>query len=296
MKPKPFKYLKPHTLTDALEVLYEHGDDAKILAGGQSLVPMMNFRIVNPTVVLDLNNIDGLDFVAIEQDDKQLKLGTLVRQHTVENDCVLLGRWPIFGDTISHIGHFQIRNRGTIGGSIAHFDPAAELPALLIAMGGTLTLNNKRQKRIVQANDFFIGPFETVIEPNEILTEINFSLMPETSGYSVVEISRQDGAFAMAGAISIISTDSAGSFTDVGLILFGVSDVPYVCNNVVADLIGSCPSESDLREIAINSTKEIDYMSDIHASKELRRHLANVLAYRSLNEAYQRALKNIKQI
>jgi len=295
VKPKPFKYFKPHTLAHALELLSEYGDDAKVLAGGQSLVPMMNFRVVNPDVILDLNNIESLDWIELKKDCKELGLGAMVRQRTLELDQVLSEKWPIFSDAISHIGHFQIRNQGTIGGSIAHFDPAAELPALLIAMGGSVTLNNKNNSRVIQAKDFFIGPFQTVIEPDEILTGIKFSLMPETSGYSLVEISRQEGAFAMAGAISIIATDSIGNCKDVRLTLYGISDVPYVCDNVVSALVGHHPSKVDLREIVTNSTQEIDYMSDIHASKELRKHFAKVLAYRALNEGYERALKNTKQ-
>ena len=289
MKPPPFKYLAPRTLDEALAYLAEHGYDAKPLAGGQSLVPAMNFRLAAPAVLVDLNRVEELFYIR-PGDDGGLRIGAMTRQARLERDALIAERAPLIKETMPYVAHPQIRNRGTYGGSLAHADPAAELPAVTIALGGRLRVQSQRGERWVPAEEFFVGLFTTVLEPDELLVEIALPPLPPRTGWAFTEVSRRHGDFALVGAAAVVTLDEAGKCADVRLVYTGVGEGPAVAREAMALLRGEEPTEEAIREAAHKAAQvDVSPIGDIHASADFRRHLANVLGRRALTQAVARA-------
>lgn len=292
MKPAPFEYFAPSTVDEALALLAQYGWDAKVLAGGQSLVPLMNFRLSQPSVIVDLNRIDELFFIR-PGDDGGLCIGAMTRQHQAETDQTVAERSPLLSEALPHVAYPQIRSRGTIGGSLAHADPAAELAAVSLALGARFRLRGQSAERWVAAHDFFLALFTTVLEPEELLVEIDLPPMPPRSGSAFMEVTRRHHDFAMAGVAAVVALDQDGTCSDARLGFLSVGDGPMDGRQGAAALLGQVPSPELIQAAAETAAAEdIDPSSDIHATAEYRRHLAAVLARRTLTLAFERAQSN----
>jgi CO/xanthine dehydrogenase FAD-binding subunit len=287
VRPAPFEYFAPRTVEDALDLLARHGGDAKLLAGGQSLVPMMNMRLVRPGVVVDLNRVAGLG--GVREEAGGLRLGALVRQHTLEGDARIAAAAPLLAEAAPLIGHLQTRARGTVGGSLVHADPAAELPACMIALDAVFHLRSARAERGCRAQDFFRGLLATALEPDELLAEIEVPGAPAPrTGHGFAEVARRHGDFALAGACAVLGLDAAGVCRHARLVIFGVGDGPHLAR-ATAGLIGERPSAARLAEVGRVAAGEIDARGDLHATAEYRRRVAAGLAARALGGAAARA-------
>jgi carbon-monoxide dehydrogenase medium subunit len=289
MKPAPFKYHAPSTVEGALAHLAEHGYDAKVLAGGQSLVPMLNFRLAQPAVLVDLNRISDLFYIHPEKDGG-LRLGAMTRQARVEHDALVAERAPLVHEIMPQIAYPQIRARGTFGGSLAHADPSAELVAANIALDARFRLRSQARERWVAASDFYVGLFTTVLEPDEILVEIVLPPMPPRSGWSFLQITRRHHDFCIAGVAVRVTLNRKGECEQARLVFLSAGDGPVDARRAAGTLVGQEPTAEAIRAAAeIAARDEIDPGSDIHASAEYRRHLAAVLAQRTLTQAFERA-------
>lgn len=288
MKPAPFDYHRPRSLDEALVLLAQHAGDAKPLAGGQSLIPAMNFRLASPAVLVDLNALDELAY--IKNDEGELRIGGMTRQRAVERSAEIAKEAPLLHETMPFIAHPAIRNRGTIGGSLAHADPAAELPAVMLALNARFDLRSQNGSRSIQAADFFTGLFSTGLEPGELLTAIAVPRAQKRTGYAFQEISRRRGDFALVGVAASVDLDEHGRCANARIALLSVGDRPMLAVTAAAVLKGQKPSAEAIRSAAETAaTKDIDPPSDIHASAKYRRQLASVLTRRVLERAFERA-------
>lgn len=288
MKPAPFEYFAPQYIDDALELLKRHGDDAKILAGGQSLMPLMNLRLARPKIIVDINRLSELDFISAKSDGV-LTIGSLVRQRTIERSAVVKEQNPLLATTIPMIGHFQIRNRGTIGGSIAHADPAAELPAVTLLLDVKLSLRSASGIRVVPAAEFYLGYMTTAAEPGELLTEIHFPRWRHGDGWAIEEISRRKGDFAMVGVAIRVRVDEAEIVEDVGIAMFGIGGKPERMEKAEKLLKGHRVDQRLLLELGKVVAEELNPDADLHASAQYRKEVGGVLARRALQSALIRA-------
>jgi CO/xanthine dehydrogenase FAD-binding subunit len=293
MKPAPFKYYTPTTVDEALARLAEHGWEAKVLAGGQSLIPMMNFRLAQPSVLIDLNNVPELFYIQPAKDGG-LRIGAMTRQRQVERDTLVAERAPMIHAAMPKVAYPQIRSRGTFGGSIAHADPSAELPAASVALRGRFRLRSrKRGERWTAADQFFVGLFTTVVEPDELLVEVALPPTPPRSGWSFLEVARRHHDFALVGVAAMVVLDGKGQCEDCRLVYFSVGDGPVQANRATALLQGQAPTPEAIRQAAeVAGREDVDPNSDINASAEFRRHLVQVLGQRALTEAFARAQGN----
>jgi carbon-monoxide dehydrogenase medium subunit len=282
MKLPPFEYHAPSTVDETLALLAEHGDDAKVLAGGQSVVPLLALRLARPEVLVDINGVHEL---ATMNDADGVRIGAIVRERVVEQSSAALAANPLLTKALRFIGHPAIRNRGTIGGSIAHADPAAELPAVLVALDGDVEAASARGVRTVSATDLFRGFLTTALEPDELLTSVRFPRLLPGTGWSFQEYSRRSGDFAMAGVACALRVD-AGVITEARIALSGVGDTPVRVTQGEAALVGHAPSESAWKAAAADGAGGLEPPSDIHASASYRRQLAAVLIQRALREAH----------
>jgi CO/xanthine dehydrogenase FAD-binding subunit len=288
MKPAPFEYFRPRSLDEALALLAEHGEDAKPLAGGQSLIPAMNFRLAAPSVLVDLNAVPELSYITDDAGD--VRIGGMTRQRAVERSRLVLDRLPLIAETMPHIAHPAIRNRGTVGGSLAHADPAAELPAVMVALRAHLTVSGASGTREVAAEEFFVGLFSTAVHAGELLTQVRVPQPPIGSGFAFQEISRRHGDFALVGAAAVVQLDDKGCCSGARIALLSVGDRPMLAGHAAMTLTGHPPSAESIRAAAdAAATQDIDPPSDIHASARYRRQLANVLTRRVLQRAFERA-------
>lgn len=293
MKPAAFKYHAPDSLEETLALLASHGSEAKILAGGQSLIPAMNFRIAQPGILIDVNRIAALSFIETEGSGG-LRLGAMTRQRQVETHPAVKRNAPLLCETMPHIAHVQIRNRGTLGGSLAHADPAAELPAVMLALEAEFCLRNHQQRRWVSAKDFFVGMFATALAPDEMLVEIKIKPLPAGSGWAFEEMARRHGDYALAGVAAVITLDEGGACRHARIALLSVGDAPVLATQAAQALLGQNANAQIISEAAqIAAHKDIDPGSDIHASADFRRHLAKVLTERALTRAFARAASGL---
>jgi carbon-monoxide dehydrogenase medium subunit len=292
MKPPPFEYYAPTTVEEALAHLAEHGDDAKPLAGGQSLIPMMNFRLAQPSVLVDLNNIPELSYIRSDETGGLL-LGAMARHRMVGQDPLIAKQAPLVHEAIPNIGTPQVRTRGTFGGSLSHADPSAELATVTVALNGRLRLRSQKGERWIPADEFFIGSFTSVLEPGELLVEINLPGLPERSGWSLMEVARRHNDFALMGVAVVVQLDNNGSCKDANIVFLSAGDRPAQARQAAKLLKGQKPTAEAIRAAADTAASaDIDPAGDIHATAEFRRHLANVLTRRALQDACARAERN----
>ncbi len=288
MKAAPFEFVAPRSLEEATAMLTEHGDEAKVLAGGQSLVPMMAFRLATPGVLVDLNGITELEYVRDGGD--VLEIGALARHSSVEHLAGLEQRCPIVPDAVRMVGHVAIRNRGTVAGSLAHADPAAEWPALLVALDGAVEALGPAGSRTIDGASLFVSYFTTVLAPDEIVTRVRLPLpVGSRVGTAFVELSRRHGDFAIAGVAAILRLAQDGTVEDARVVLMGVHAVPARATSAEAILRGTVPSDEVIAEASNAVDGHLEPVSDVHASSEYRRHVAQVLTRRALWTARERA-------
>ncbi len=288
MKAAPFEYVRAASVGEACELLARHGDTAKILAGGQSLVPMMAMRLLRPAWLLDINEIPALKFVAIEKN--AARTGTCTRQCVVERDQALAARVPLLAQALAWVGHLQTRNRGTVGGSLAHADPSAELPLVAQVLGARIALRSAKSTRTIHAEDFFVSPMATAAQPDECLEEIHWPIWPERrTGSAFTEISVRHGDFAMVAAAAQIALDGDGRCTRAALGLGGVGGTPLAFPKIAERLVGTKLEDGAVHDAAEAAAAATQPGADLHATAEYRRHLARVLAVRVLREAREKA-------
>jgi len=288
MKPAPFEYHVPDSLEQAVDLVSQHAGEAKILAGGQSLVPAMNFRVVQPSVLIDLNRVAELSY--IREAGSVIRIGAMTRERHLEFDSSIAMHTPLLTEAAPFIAHPQIRNRGTIGGSIVNADPAAELPVLMLALNARLKAKNISGEHWIDAQDFFVGMFTTALEPDEILVEIELPLMPPRTGWSFMEVAPRAGDYAMMGVAALVTLDESGKCKGAKLVYLnageGPADAKDAANLLQDEMINDKLIES---AAALASEKEINPFGNIHASIEYQRHLANVLTKKALHQATKRA-------
>jgi CO/xanthine dehydrogenase FAD-binding subunit len=270
VKPPAFEYLAPATLEEAVAAL--GGEDAKILAGGQSLVPMLNFRLLAPSLLVDITRIPGLDY--IEDWDGGLRIGALTRHHTLETSPLVRERFPVLHAAMAHVAHLAIRNRGTIGGSLCHGDPAAELPGLALLLDAQL----RTTQRTIPATDFFEGTLATALAEDEILTEILLPALPPGTGWGFEEFARRSGDFALTAVAATIGAE-------VRIVAIGANEKPIRLTKAE----GLFSDQSSIDAVAAAAQDEVSPDSDLHASADYRRHLVGVLARRALKSAWEGA-------
>jgi CO/xanthine dehydrogenase FAD-binding subunit len=287
MKPPRFEYLAPASVEQALALLAEHGEAAKVLAGGQSLVPLLNFRLVRPGYLVDLNEIPGL--AGVRQEDGHLVIGAMTRQRALEVSDLVRARCPLLADALPQIGHAQIRNRGTIGGSLAHADPAAELPAVVAALGGELVVRSATGRRTLSPERFFVASLTTAVEPTELLIEVRLPVVPPRTGTAFLEVSRRHGDFALVGVAASVTLDEAGVCTRCAIALTGVGPTPVLARAAAEGMLGARPAPALFEEAGRRAAAGLRPDGDLHASSEYRTHVAGVLVRRALARAAERA-------
>ena len=288
MKPAPFEYYVPDSTEQALDLLREHGEDAKLLAGGQSLVPAMNFRVVQPRVLIDLNRVAELQF--IQEKDDTLQIGAMTRERELEFDPAIAKRTPLLAEVMPHVAHPQIRNRGTLGGSLANADPAAELPVIMLALGARLKVANADRERWVEAQDFFAGMFTTDLASDEMLVQIEIPSIGPWTGWSFLEVAPRAGDYALMGVAAQVTLDENGNCKQARLVYLNAGEGPMDAKEAAKSLEGETLHDQIIESAAaLASEKEINPFGNIHASPEYQRHLAHVLTKKVLKIAAKRA-------
>lgn len=285
MKPPPFSYHDPQSVEDAVALLSQH-ENAKILAGGQSLMPMLNMRYVLPDHVIDLNKIDGLSY--IREDGDAVEIGAMTRQRDLEFSDSVERLCPVMHEALQQIGHRQTRNRGTIGGSLSHLDPAAELPAVCAATDAVVYVQGPNGRREIPFAEFPAGYMTPSIELDEMVVGIRIPGWPAGHGYGFVEFARRHGDFAVASSAVLLEVGSDGKINRASVTIGGVGASPVRMTSIEEALIGEGGSEDRFRELC-EACREIDAMGDVYASTEYRQHLATVMSRRALVKAYGRA-------
>ncbi|MBN8981326.1 MAG: xanthine dehydrogenase family protein subunit M [Rhizobiales bacterium] len=286
MKPAAFEYVCAETVEQATEALAGAGGDGKILAGGQSLMPMMNFRLVKPSVVVDINRIPGLDQIQLRGD--RLTIGALVRHRMTASDRLIATHCPVVHDAMRHVAHLTVRNRGTFCGSVCHADPAAEMPLMTLLLNGSMKLTSKDGDRTVSAKDFFVGSLVTALAPEDLVTEIEIDALPSNAGWGFAEFSRRHGDYALAAAaVTLQKVD--GVATNVRVAMMGVGEVP-VRASIVESMLEGHEINGALTDRAIDAIRaELEPTTDLNASADYRRHLAGALLQRTILQAWQKA-------
>ncbi|WP_029431503.1 xanthine dehydrogenase family protein subunit M [Blastococcus sp. URHD0036] len=288
MKPAPFAYAAPTTEDEVLDLLAEHGDEGKVIAGGQSLLPMLSMRLARPSVLIDLNGVAGL--AGITEFDGGVAFGATTRERAAERSALVGDRLPVLAEALPLIGHEAIRNRGTIGGSIAHADASAELPAVAAVTDAQLVLRSRAGgERVLSAAEFFQGHYTTALADDELLTEVRIPGSPPGAGWAFTEVARRHGDFALVGVAAMVVLDDAGSVEAARLCLMGVADVPLRLPAVEASLAGQPVSADTVAAAATDAVAGLELASDVHGSGDFRRHLAEVTVRRALTTAADRA-------
>ena len=283
MKPAPFDYVRPASLDEALAALTD--EDAKVLAGGQSLVPALNMRLVRPSVLVDVNHLPGLD--RIEREDGTIAIGALVRQRALENSTLVRETLPLVAEALPHVGHTVTRNRGTVGGSLVHADAAAELPLCLTVLGGSVVTATGRE---ISADDFFVTHFTTSLEPGELVVGTRWPVLARGWGFAFEELSQRRGDYGLSIAACALRVED-GLVAEARLGLGSVVDRPTL---VETELAGEVPTDRSVQAVAQRVAGELELYDNLHASREYQRHLTAVLAVRALQRAWRNALEGLQ--
>ncbi len=286
MKPAPFAYYAPQTAAEALDLLARHGADARILAGGQSLVPLLNFRLSAPAVIVDLNR--AADLAYIREEGGSLRIGAMTRQRAIEFSPLVKSRLPLLAEATRWVGHLPTRTRGTIGGSLAHSDPAAEYPAVVAVLEGEIAIRSSGGGRLVRAADFFVDFMSTALNPGEMLTEVRLNAPPPGSGWAFEEFSRRHGDFAIIGVAAIVAIEE-GRCRTARVAVCGGAPCAMRLRGAEEILEGGRILERSVDDAAARAAQLVDPPSDLHASSDYRRNLTRVLTRRALNRAIARA-------
>ncbi len=286
MKPASFDYVRAESVEHAVQALSLAGGDGKVIAGGQSLMPMMNFRLVKPSILVDINRIPGLDAIQVRGD--KLVLGALVRHRMTGADPLIAQHVPILHYAMKHVAHLTVRNRGTFCGSVCHADPAAEMPMMSLLLNGVVHIVSPRGARVLAAQDFFVGSLMTALEPDELVTEIEIDKLPPDTGWGFEEFARRHGDYALAAA-AVTMRWHEGVASNVRIGLMGVGEMPMRAPQIEAMLEGREINSATIGEAVDALRTELEPNSDLNASADYRRHLAGVLARRAITDAWARA-------
>ena len=286
MKPPPFAYDRARSIDEALALLAEHGDEGKVLAGGQSLVPLLNFRLARPERLIDINDVQELDYLEL---NGNLRIGALTRQATIEDSRDVRERVPLLHEAIRHVAHPQIRNRGTVGGSVAHADPSAELPAAFAALDAVYHLRSASRTRTVTSDEMFVTHLTTALQPDELLIEIEVALPTPGTGSAFVEFARRHGDFALAGAAALVRPAADGTCERAAIALLAAGPVPVRAVAAEQSLVGQLLDETTAREAAAAAVRDVKPLADIHGGTDYRRRVLEALVRRALLEAASRA-------
>ena len=283
MKLPPFEYACPATLAEAVALLASHDGEAKPLAGGQSLMPMMAFRVAQPSLLVDLRKLPDLNLISIGSDG--VRLGALVRWRDIQDDQRLASAHPLLQAAIAHVAHYQIRNRGTVGGSVCHADPAAEMPGIAVTCDAEMTVVGKGGQRVIKAVDFFLGALTTALKPDEILTEVKLPPWPAARRFGFQEFARRRGDFAMAGIAVFYDPDAGGKAGNAHVGVIGVGDRPRRLKGAEAAIDGRAVDEATMIKAVEAASAEVEPQDDIHASAAYRRALTGTMVERALKAA-----------
>ena len=286
MKPFSFEYFKPNNIDEAISLLNGYGEDAVILAGGQSLIPLMNLRLARPKYIIDINKIAELSY--IKDTNGGLSIGALTRHREIEKSDIIKSKYPILSKTVSLIGNPQIRNWGTIGGSISHADPAGELPTLLLALNGKVKVVGKQGEREIDGDDLFLGYLTTSMEKTEILREVYIPEISPKMGWEFVELTKRSHDFAIVSVAVLMSIDNAGKCNDVRISLGGVGSMPVRAKGAEEFLMDKAINDDSIKEAANIASEEAEPESDIHASAKYRKEMVKVFVNRGLISALDR--------
>ncbi len=284
MKPSVFEYFSPGTVSEAVELLERFGDEAKIMAGGQSLMPMLNFRVARPKVLVDINRLPNLDY--IREEKGELVIGGLTREHTLEKSPLVREKCPLLTKAISYIGHLPIRVRGTIGGSLVHADPSAEIPVVFSCLGGKAKVVGSKGERMIGGEEFFLTYLTSALDPGEILIETRFPTLPSGAGWSFLELSRRHGDFGIVTVACILALDAKGNCRTARIALGGVAPTPLRATAAEKALAGRKIDNALIAEAGAKAAEGTEPESDYHASAEYRREMARVFTERALKEAW----------
>jgi len=288
VKPPPFEWHAPTSLEEAIAIKARHGEEARFLAGGQSLVPAMNFRVAQPSVLVDLNRIDGLGAIDVGA-DRSLSIGAMARNAAIEHHDGAAKTHPILAEALHEVAHPQIRNRGTLGGNLSHADPASEMPAVMLALNARFRICGTRAEREIPAADFFLAPLSTALAPDEMLLEIRLPALPPRTGTAWLELARRRGDYAMMGVAAVITRDGNGICTAASLACCSAGPTPMQAPKAAELLVGTMLTEADIAQAAALLKQEIEPSGSVQASPAYQRHLAFVLAQRALATARDRA-------
>jgi CO/xanthine dehydrogenase FAD-binding subunit len=287
MKPAAFRYVRPLDLEEAMSALRDHGSEAKILAGGQSLVPLLNFRMLRPSALIDINRIPGLDYVT-ETELGGVRIGCLTRHYTLETSPAIRSRFPILQTAVTHVAHLAVRNRGTIGGSLSHADPAAELPMMAVLLDAQIAICAADRTRTLEAKNFFLGSLTTALEADEIVTEISLPGVDPATGWGFEEFALRPGDFAFAAVAALIRLRE-GQAVEARIALMGVDETPVRASEAENLLLGERHREDLIRAAAESARAAVNPNTDLRASADYRRHLVAALTERALEAAWRRA-------
>lgn len=287
MKPSAFEYFAPHSLAEAINLLQRCGEEAKILAGGQSLVPLMNFRAARPRFLVDINRIQELE--TLMEEGGELVIGALTRERFLEVSPLVREKCPLLAEAISYIGHVPIRVRGTAGGSLAHADPSAEIPLVFSALGGRVKVAGPAGERVLSAPEFFVTYLTSALEPSEVLVEARLPIPPAGSGWSFQELSRRQGDFAIVAVACVLLPGGNGLCREAKIALGGVAPTPRKAAEAERLLSGRKITPALIREAALQAARSAEPDSDYHATADYRREMARVFTERALKEAWSRS-------
>ena len=290
MKPPPFEYVAPDSLDEVLDVLGDAGPDAKLLAGGQSLIPLLNFRLVRPQILIDLRLVPELR--GIDEVDGGLDLGAMSRQRAIEHDALVTARAPLVVEATHHIGHLPIRTRGTIGGSLAHADPAAEYPVVALAIDAGLVVRGRAGSREIPARDFFLGYLTTALEPDEVLVRVRIPALRPRTGTAFAEVARRPGDFAIAAVAVVVTLDAESRVESASIAVGGAAPAPFRAAGAEATLTGAPIEPTVIENAARLAAEAAEPETDLQATAAYRRAICRVLVRRALTRAADRAIES----
>ncbi|HLZ59838.1 MAG TPA: xanthine dehydrogenase family protein subunit M [Ktedonosporobacter sp.] len=284
--PAAFEYHTAQTVDEAIALLQQYGDEAKVLAGGHSLIPAMKLRLSQPEHLVDIGRISGLSY--IREDGNAVAIGALTTYSTLERSELLRQHFPLLPEGTSLIGDTQVRNRGTIGGSLAHSDPASDMPGIVLALKGEMVVQGSKGKRTVKADDFFLGTFTTALEPDEILVEIRLPIPAARTGSAYEKLANKASHYAVAGCAAVISLSGDGTCSAASIAITGASMQTSRASAVEAALVGKKLDEATVAEAASHAPEGLDLVADIHGSKEYRSNMTTVVTRRAILRAAER--------
>lgn len=286
MKPPPFDYFAADCVEAAVQALNDAGGDGKIIAGGQSLMPMLNFRLLRPAILIDINRIPDLAYV--RDDGDEIRIGPLTRHRALETSTIIATQFPVLHEAMGYVAHLAIRNRGTIGGSLSHADPAAELPMMSLLLEARLEVQSPSGRRTIEARDFFLGALTTALEEDEMLAEVRLPKLPQGGGWAFEEVARRSGDFALA-SVAVVITGDGETISDLRIGMMGVGETPMRATEAESILTGQRYGEAAVAAAVAAIRDAVEPNTDLHASADYRRHLVGVLARQALAKAWDRS-------